>query len=340
MENSFYILSQQAKLTINRLQLCTWELRKDDACLEIGMEIDKKALQDKNELFIFFPFLNGHCTVKSLHVELADDLICRFIFNDIVKTNSPINGDKRNGCSLKFSSRESFDVVPADCTVNSADKYIHISFNTVTINTGTSSVYIRLLIETDMKSLAYIKRGITKSSYIYDYKINERRNISDNVLHVLTKKNLQFPVITTFFCLTVVPNDFEINFINDNKLKNIRKLENSAFAQYLPELKSLSEDQYIIVFLKDSNKDSSYSSFSTFTKERIGAAQIFSAVGVNLLCSILFAVYSLQNTWKPSVKWYKQIPWEYWIAILLLTGILFCWGIGILYSFFTKKRRR
>jgi hypothetical protein len=340
MENSFYILTQQAELTINRLQLCTWELRKDNACLEIGVEIEKSNLQDKNELFIFLPFLDDRCIVKSLHVELADESICRFIFNDIVKTNSPLNGDKRNGCSLKFCSRESFDVVSADCKVISSDKYIHVSFNTTTGNTGNSSVYIRILIETDMKSLAYIKPGITKSSYIYDYKINERRNISDNVLHVLTEKSLQFPVIKNFFCFTVVPNDFEISFINDNKLKNIRKLENSAFARYLPQLKSLSEDQYIIVFLKDHNDDSTYSSFSTFTRERIGAAQIFSAVAVNLLCSILFAVYSLQNTWEPSVKWYKQIPWEYWIAILLLAGILFCWGIGILYFFCTKKRRR
>lgn len=75
------------------------------------------------------------------------------------------------------------------------------------------------------------------------------------------------------------------------------------------------------MFLKDFNKDS-YSLFTICTEETIGVKQIALAIGVNVLCSLLFAFSSLRFIKDPTKEWYCQIPWEYCGALVIL--ILLC----------------
>ena len=75
------------------------------------------------------------------------------------------------------------------------------------------------------------------------------------------------------------------------------------------------------MFLTD-NKKESYSFFSICTEETIGSKQIALAIGANIICSLLFALASLRFVKDPSIEWFRQIPWEYWVAFGIL--IILC----------------
>lgn len=110
------------------------------------------------------------------------------------------------------------------------------------------------------------------------------------------------------------------------KLKNIRILESEAFNRYLPNTSKISNNECIIVFNKSENsKDGSYTFFSEFEKETIGNKQIVWTIFANIMCSLLFGVFSLRS-WTRGQEWYNWLPWEYWatfICLLLLLAYLF-----------------
>ena len=141
--------------------------------------------------------------------------------------------------------------------------------------------------------------------------------------------------VENVFCLHAIPDNFVFSFVDSSKLKNIRKLESSAFMEYLPEIKGIRKDCYNIMFLKESGKES-YSFFSICTEETIGSKQIALAVGANILCSLLFALSSLRFVKDSTIEWYKQIPWEYWGALI----ILFILCIYLFIPFWKKVLKR
>ena len=179
--------------------------------------------------------------------------------------------------------------------------------------------YIRILIKTPLSQLAMIKKGIAKNSYVFDIKINEKRNLPNWVLDAQNQSNSQFCLIEKAFCLHAVPASYEISFIDSNKLKNVRKLEKSAFTKYLPEIKSIENDDYIITFSKSEDKaKSSYSFFSVFTQETIGTDQIIFSIVINIICSLLFAVDSWRLSCIKIDSWLWKFPWMYLIAIAII----------------------
>ena len=147
-----------------------------------------------------------------------------------------------------------------------------------------------------------------------------------------SNENLQICQIQNLFCLHSVPDDLEFSFIDSSKLKNIRKLETEAFKKYLPEVKDIGKDCYNIMFLKDCGKES-YSLFTTCSEETIGTKQISLAIATNILCSLLFFVYSVRTGIKKGEVWYIQMPWEGIIALLGL--IVLC-----LYLFIPYKKKK
>ena len=85
MNNSFYIFSSQ-KLTIERLHLCTWDVRGGKTRFELGIEILNEAnniLQSPFKISIHLPFTISIEKVISLHKSLCDEENSRYIFNDI-----------------------------------------------------------------------------------------------------------------------------------------------------------------------------------------------------------------------------------------------------------------
>ena len=93
-----------------------------------------------------------------------------------------------------------------------------------------------------------------------------------------------------------------------------------------PNAEKMEDNECLIVFNKSEKAlDGVYTFFSEFEKETIGNKQIILAIAANVLCSLLFGLFSLRD-WVRGNKWYDYLPWEFWAAIavlLLFVGYLF-----------------
>jgi len=328
MYNAFYILSRE-QVNIERFHICTWEFPRESSYIEFGMEFSDGSFDDNSiEFYLAVPIVKENDTVTCLLENLSNIDNGRFIFNDIVTGIDNIGDDSRDGSILKFEKREKLTLLPCDITAN--DGLICLKIKKPNRHEG--NLYCRVLVKLYNKTIGIKKKGIAQTTYIYDFKINETRNIPQGVYDLKSTKSLKICKVKQLFCLHAIPDNFVFSFIDASKLKNIRKLESSAFQKYLPEIKGISKDCYNIMFLKDDNHDGkeSYSLFSICTEETIGPKQIALAIGANILCSLLFAFSSLKFN-DTNLEWYRQIPWEYWAALGVL---LFLY----LYLFTSLKR--
>lgn len=327
MDNTYYILAKE-QICVNRLHICTWEFPDESSYIEFGMEFPYESFS-KNSIILYLAtsFIKKNDSVSCLLKNLSDRDNGRFIFNDVVSGIDNVGEDSRDGSILKFEKRDKLTILPCDIKVNDG----FISFEVKKPNRYEGNLYFRVLIKLRKGTIAIKKSGIAQTSYIYDFKINETRNLPQNIYDLKKNKGLELCKIENVFCLHAVPDNFVFSFIDSSKLKNIRKLETLAFQRYLPDVRGLNKDCYNIMFLKDGKKDS-YSFFSMCTEETIGSKQIALAIGMNILCSLLFAFSSLRFVKVPSIEWYYQVPWEYWVALGILLFL-------ILYLFTPLKRK-
>lgn len=323
MNNAYYILAKE-NIQIERLHICTWEFPNADSYIEFGMEFPYETFtSDALNIWLSAPFIKEEDEVICLLKNLADSANSRFIFNNIVSGISNIGADSRDGSILHFEGRDSLTILP--CKIDVSSGLLKFTLNKP--NRYEGNLYFRVLVKHN-GTIAIKKSGIAKNTYIYDLKINETRNLPEDIYDLKSNENLQICKIQNLFCLHSVPDDFEFSFIDSSKLKNIRKLETEAFKKYLPDVKDIGKDCYNIIFLKDCNRDS-YSLFTTCSEETIGTKQISLAIATNITCSLLFAFYTIRSEWVSNVKWYYQIPLEYYIAAILL----------ILFSYWIIKRK-
>lgn len=317
MDNSYYILAKE-QICIERLHICTWEFPQEPSYIEFGVEFPYESIEKESLIFyLAVPFIKEGDIVSCLLKNLSDRANGRFIFNDVVNGIDNVGEDPRDGSILKFEKRDKLTVLPCDIKVN--DGLISLEIKKPQKHEG--NLYFRFLVKLDNGTIAIRKRGIAQTNYIYDFKINETRNLPQNIYDLKKKNALDICKVKKLFCLHAVPDNFVFNFIDSSKLKNIRKLESVAFQKYLPQIKGISKDCYNIMFLKDDDSDGkeSYSLFSICTEETIGSKQIALAIGANILCSLLFALSSLRFIKDSNIEWYRQIPWEYWGALAILT---------------------
>ncbi|MFA7042746.1 MAG: hypothetical protein WC186_00200 [Bacteroidales bacterium] len=315
MDNSFFILSKQ-EVVISRFHICTWDIENTNSFVEIGIEFSPSNQEELDFKFVA-PFAQSTNDVRCLAENLnKDSNNSKFIFNDNIKSFDVIKGDKRNGVIITFETREKLAILPLE-NVSLCDQIVSFKVRCPKFSVPTQC-YIRFLISAKANTLSTVKKGIANTSFIYDIKLNERRNLPNEV-HQLTKDEYNLCKVESCFCFHVIPNTFNISFVDQNKLKNVRELEVGAFKNYLPnELDTMKEARYMIVFNKTS-KEESYSFFTIFTKEIIGTNQILLAIGANILCSLLFAIASVRLNFNHEISVWKQIPFEYWIASIILT---------------------
>lgn len=326
MDNAYYILAKR-QIDIERLHICTWEFPNESSYIEFGVEFPDKAFNGEEplEFFLAVPFVKKDDIVTCLMSSLSDRENSRFIFNDVVNGVENVGTDTREGSILKFETREVLTVLPCNEIVTD-EGLITIKIKQPPKHEG--NLYFRILVKLSEDTIAIKKSGVAQSNYIYDIKINETRNIPQNIYDIKNEKELQICKIKKLFCLHAVPDSFEFSFVDTSKLKNIRKLESTAFQKYLPNIKSIKKDCYNIMFLKDSvesdeeSEVKSYSFFTICTEETIGSKQIALAVAANIICGLLFAISSLRFVKNSSIAWYSQIPWEYWIALIVFSLLL------------------
>lgn len=324
--NTIYLLSNQNNIDVEKFHFCTWDVRDENTFVEAGIciKIDNNT-PENIDIYLALPFLTAQASAKSLHINLADTANYRFIFNEIAEQTVAIDGDNRNGCIVTIgtganNADKKYAIVPANFEIINAQNIVKLSIRKPIGDFG--HMYTRILIKIKNKTIAETIRSITKRTYVYDIKVNEARNIPDDVFEYIQANNLAILKIQKTFCLHCVPSDFEIGFYDATKLKNVRKLELEAFSNYLPLLKKL-RGGYNIIFLKEQNENGN-SFFTTFSKEYIGNKQLLIALMTNLLCNLLFAIASFRNTLGANDVWYKKIPVEWYISLGVIIICILC----------------
>jgi hypothetical protein len=338
MENSYFIYSSK-EVFIEKLHICTWEFPGNSSLLEVGCEISNKSIDNSNneiELRIYIPFLNKNTDVVDLYDKLKDSRNSKFIFNDNVKTIENLDGGNNlTGVIHHFTERQPLCILPINTNVyNNDENYllrIKVTLPDLSKFDNKPNPYFRFYIKPDTNSITTKKTGIGKSTIIYDIKINEKRNIPDNLLkEIYSNSTLKLCEIKTCFCIHILPNNYNPTVLEINSLKSIRSLEIESFKRYLSD-KRIKENELIVIFYKKLtyNTTNSYSFFSIFEKERIGAAQFALAIFINLICGLLIVLPTMRGEtgYFEFHKLLLKLPTEIYIAIAIITIfiIYFIW---------------
>lgn len=328
MDNSYFIYTDTTEvLNLERFHVCTWEFKNNTSLVEFGFEIESSSIKDKDlvDISILIPWLKKDCQVEDLYGKLKVGDNSRFIFNDSIKKTEYLkDSTDEQGIIHTFSDRNKLCLLPIEYKIES-DRFLKITINLENYKKITGekhNVYIRFWIEPTIPFISVRKNGISKSTIIYDTKINERRNITQSDLSKLSNK--QFCRIKTCFMFNILPNSYDIVFFDSKTLKNVRTLEHTAFSKYLGD-KRIQKNELLVVFNKRDESDS-FSFFSVFSKERIGAGQFALAVFINIVCGILLFIPSYRRSFSPELKYsvlHKNIPIEIWCAIILAVITLF-----------------
>lgn len=316
MNNSFYVFGN-IPLTIERLHICTWDIKRANSKMEIGMEIkndEASCIQNPVQISLLIPFGQKDIEVKSLHGELCEEKFSQYIFNDIIKSSDIIDEDAKRGKVLHFKERGDLAVLPVETKVLQDGKILNLTINPSGVK---ENIYVRLIMDLDVNTVANVKNGIAKKGFIFDFKINESRNMPDSLVTKIKSSDLL--TIKQVFLFHAVPDSYNIDFYDSNKFKSIRELETEVFADYTG-IEELKNDEYMILFNKDTGKKA-FSFYTCFSNEIIGTKQIVLAIGANILCSLLFSLPSFRNSWNCYKPWSVQFPWEWIVAVLVLIAM-------------------
>lgn len=338
MDNSFFVLSKQ-QVDIPHFDICTWDFEKGNGFLEMGMEIDNDT-QRHLDIVLAVPLITASDTVKDLLPVIArDPKTSRFIFGDRIKSFDPIDGSVSNGVDIVFEDNGAMTILPAADIKTDAAAGV-VSFSCDIPRSAARRIYLRVLIATGLPTIAHVHNGIAKATYLYDIKLNEKRNLPDNIQR-LTETGYAICRVDECTCRHIVPKMYDIAFVDGSMLKNIRTLEEAFFSIFLPERKDLKTDAYMIVTNSSENKDSD-TFFTVFDKETIGTKQIVFAIGADILCNLLFAagsIRTIRNTINSELELLNEIPFEFWAACVIFVIVVVVFFGGRIRIPFFKGRK-
>jgi hypothetical protein len=346
MDNSYFVYSE-VDIKIERFHICTWEFSNDRTLVELGCEIDSDNLQNKDSLEIkfFIPWLTSTATITDFYSRLQDTSNSRFIFNDSITNRTSLDGGENTGGVIHhFSGKNELCILPITSVSNVGDHKISCNLN-LKIYTQYCrqqdkrwpNIYLRFCIDPSKSQISTIKKGITRSTILYDIKLNQRRNIPENLLNEILQNRLCS--VKMCFCFNIIPNTHDLVFVDNSTLKNVRTLEYQSFKKYLGE-QLLQEEDLIVVFNKKERLDS-YAFFSIFTKEHIGIDQLTVALLVNLLAGILLFIASLDVSFGLANRkiYYSALPVSFWVAVALFVAMLLYYFKRSMNLKFNRKRR-
>lgn len=342
--NTIYTLSSSA-VSLEKLHICTWDVKGQKAFIEVGIQLDANGINGGVSVYVYLPFINDSTVVSSLHQELSDEANFRFIFNRSHSNKTLIGGDNRNGSIFTIDKDVNVDEAPQseDIAILNVDATIEehkfVKFSFTRPNDNVSKLYGRVLLKTTHETLANTVSGITKKDYLYDIKINEARNMPDVVFDHKRNNNLLLCNPNTVILLHAIPEEWNINYSDSSRLKNVRRLEMDAFKHYMSWIEKVS-DEYLITFSKADAKGGA-SFFTSFTKEHVGSKQLFVAVIMNILCSLLFAFSQIKypDSTNQDVCILQVIPITYYVAIgIFIIGLLYVFNIHQIVWRFIKNR--
>lgn len=335
MENSFFVYTAKGKNTqIERFHICTWEFKNNSSLVEFGIEVSRNSISEDNlTIFIFIPWLDTSCGVKDLYDRLSIAENSRFIFNDSISATKYLKANtSKSGIIHTFSGRNELCVLPAVIKIEE-DKVVSATLNLKAYREYNQdpkpNIYFRFWIKPTVPFISMRKKGVSKSTIIYDIKVNERRNIPDDKMGYFS--DVEFCRIRYCFSFNIIPNKYDIIFFDNASLKNVRTLEYNSFNKYLGD-KRVKEDELIVVFNKKEVAEfekkevaESFSFFSIYSKERIGPGQFALAILINIVCGILLFIPAYRKTFDPEIsllKVWSVFPLEIFIALSIAFATL------------------
>ncbi|OUL60979.1 hypothetical protein [Flavobacterium sp. AJR] len=329
MENSFFIYTEKGNtIQIERFHICTWEFNNNSSLVEFGFEISKESITNDNlTISLFIPWVEKSCEMKDLYDKLSIADNSRFIFNDSISATKYLkNNTNKSGVIHTFNDRNELCVLPADIKIDE-DKIVTATLNIKAYreyNQETKpNLYFRFWVKPSVPFISMRKKGVSKSTIIYDIKVNERRNIPDNKTEYFNDH--QFCKIKYCFSFNILPNKYDIVFFDNTSLKNVRTLEYESFNKYLGD-KRVKKDELIVVFNKKQDSES-YSFFSIYSMERIGTGQFALAILINIFCGVLLFIPAFRKTFVPEIsllKVWTELPSEIFIALgLAITTLIY-----------------
>jgi hypothetical protein len=331
MESTYFIYPKgNDAVNIAKFHNCTWEFNNDSALVEFGMEIDKDSVNGKNvlELLLYIPWLTKKCEVVDLFSKLKEPANSKFVFNDSVTNSATLDGGDNNlGTIHTFSGKGQLCLLPIVLAKDEEKVELKIDLMNYNAYQGAHpNIYVRFFIKPAIPHISMRKPGIAKSTVIYDVKLNERRNIPEQLKNELNTKPLC--EIKQCFCFNILPVNYDVVFFDSGALKNVRNLEYDSFKKYIGD-ERVKKDELMVIFNKKTDSDA-YSFFSIYAKERIGIAQFSLAILLNTFCGTLFFIASFRYFPKPGTKFLTvllQLPKEVYFAsvILALTLVYFLW---------------
>lgn len=342
MDNSFFLRTKQTSVEIEKFQICTWEFNNNNSLIEFGIEINSSGLSGLKELTLdlYIPWLEKGIIVTDFYDKLKSSDNSRFIFNDSVTSTKPLDeGQNTQGVIHKFNCKNELCILPVELENNYNKKKVQLKIDLEEYSKKAKDVnaYVRIALEPRVGSISTSKKGIGKSTIIYDIKLNENRNIPKGLIQEF--KNTSICKIDACFCFHIIPNRYSITFLESEHLKTVRTLEFEPFKNYLDDSR-LKKDELMVVFSKKKNEDS-YSFFSIYTEERIGASQFALAVLINIICAFLFALPAIREKMPDNIT--KEViiqntPIEFYIALLLASTMLFYFFIPSIIQLYKKEK--
>ncbi|MBS2214010.1 hypothetical protein KEM09_21555 [Carboxylicivirga mesophila] len=334
MGNNYFIFTEkQSKIELERFHICTWEFKNNSALIEFGGEIKNAFDLNQEEIILKFyiPWISNNHVINDLYDKLKESENSRFIFNDSVSGHVFLDGgQKRNGVIQKFETRNPLCIIPIESSLNHSEKIVTVKINLRNLKKlnkiDDTSLYFRFYIEPKINFLSTRKTGISRSTIIYDLKLNERRNLPEEA--DIDLEELRLCRINSCFAFNILPNSYDLTFFDTSTLRNIRTLEFDSFKKYLGDNR-VKKDELVVVFNKKKGQDS-YAFFSIFSKERIGPGQFALAVLVNLVCAILLLIPTIREKYHASFfskELWQNLPFEVYLSIfigLLIVGY-FTW---------------
>jgi hypothetical protein len=333
MDNTYFVFADN-EIIIERFHICTWEFTNSSALIEIGCEISEHGIKAENNqltINLNIPWLNDSNSVVDLCGRLTDPANSKFIFNDSVKRTVPLDdGRSIMGVIHEFELREPLCILPVVLNPDASKKKIEVAIDLTTYSRKAqgTNIYFRFLVNPAINSISTRKKGVSRSTIIYDVKVNERRNIPDYLFAEINNKKLC--TISSCFCFNIVPNSYDLSFFDSSSLINVRTLEYESFNRYLAD-KRVKKDELMVVFNKK-EKPHSFAFFSIFCKERIGAGQFALAVLINLISGILLFLPTYRKENHVNVlsrQFWSGLPSEVYLAIFigLLLITYFAWPL-------------
>lgn len=317
MENNFYLFSN-ITIDISRFHYCSWQVQKDESYLEFGFETQINCDTDSSiELLFYIPELYKKLTkkgsdkfdialIKSLHKQLSDEENAKYIFNESVKSKNVLecSSDVQPLYQLDFQNETSLIVLPLKFGTDRG--MLKVSTHIFPC-CKDKKVYGRFIIPFFKTNIAEESTSFANKLWIYDIKLNERRNIPVQISNEFASEDIKFCNISAFYCFHVFPSRYEISFASPNNFQSLRILEKAPFSRYLKEvvgyksIKAIKEKNNLIVFNKHKPKDNNSNGRSCYCQistSCLTTKQVISAAIINVCTAILLSL----NTFKAIYK--------------------------------------